>query len=312
MRTLRALLISLIAHAFLVAILSLYLQKAHRERGGAVGGMEVVMLRAERPRVKRVVPLRRVYSSEKPSRPSSPVALKLIGPPSPRGVPVQLSFPEGEGKLVPAISGGAPEGLPGIGEVARFRPRPVVRPKPVKPKLLNFIDSLGDRRRIVYCLDVSASMSSGFDKLAVAKAYLRRSLYDLKPGDSFNLLAFHEKVIKFRDGMVPATAVNLEAASKFLMGFTGENTASFRRTNLLLPLREALKMGPDLIVLVTDGLPTAGVLDPLELARRFSKLNRNGCKLYAIGMGMEEGSPGAFMLERLARESGGDFELITR
>jgi len=313
-RTGKALIISIILHLIFVTILAIHLNR--RSGGEATGKGIYVELNVglERPRVKRVSPPRAVQPLLTALRPSSPAKLVVKSPPPIfRGVTTAARISgSGEGFDVVPELGGSMEG--GLAEPKRALSNPASIPSYSlirRPKLLRFVSELGERRRIIYCLDVSASMSSGFDKLGMAKAYLRQSISDLSEGDTFDLIAFHEKTIKFRGDPVPATKENVASAFKFMMGFTAESTKGNDKTDLFAPLREALKMKPDLIVLVTDGLPNAGILNPAELANRFKEANMGGAKIYAIGMGLNEKSPGAYMLRKLALENEGDFELIS-
>lgn len=309
----KSLILSIIIHLILVSILGVYFHRRTYQEGMTEGISVELNLKLERPRVKRMVSPRvikpviadiRPTSQMKPLvRPSAPLrvttAVEFSGPDEGFDVAPELGGITGRGLNEPRTGFSTPSSIPSYS---------IIR----KPKLLRFVGGLGGRRRVVYCLDISASMSSGFDKLSMAKAYLRQSLSDLSKDDIFNLIAFHDKAIRFRDELIPATRENVNLASEFMGQFTAASIRGNDKTDLFAPLVTALSMRPDLIVLVTDGLPSAGILDPVELARRFKKLNVIGARIYAIGMGLEEKSPGAFMLRKLAMENGGDFELIRR
>jgi len=314
MRTGKALIISIILHLIFVTILAIHLSRRSGGEAAAKGIYVDLNVRLERPRVKRISPPRIVQpllSTPRPSSSTKPIV--KLPPPVLRGITTaaRISGPSEGFDVVPDLGGTTGSGL---AEPKRTLSNPASIPSYSlirKPKLLRFVGGLGERRRIVYCLDVSASMSSGFDKLGMAKAYLRQSISDLSENDMFDLIAFHERTIRFRRNPVPATEKNVALAFRFMERFTAESTRGNDRTDLFAPLSDALRMNPDLIVLVTDGLPNAGILNPTELARKFKKANRIKARIYAIGMGLNEKSPGAYMLRRLALENEGDFELIS-
>ena len=111
---------------------------------------------------------------------------------------------------------------------------------------------ISGKRNIVYCLDVSASMSMGFDKLTLSKNYLRDSMLELKDSDRFNIITFSLKSNVYMKNMQKATKENIEKALAYFRKFNRKTTMKNTETNLLAALEKAIRMQPSIIVLVTD------------------------------------------------------------
>jgi len=180
-----------------------------------------------------------------------------------------------------------------------------------KSQLVEFVDKSKGKRRIIYCMDVSASMGAA-NKLNLARNYLKDSLLSLdSKKDTFNVIAFSKTVSIFHPAtVVPATKENLDAAMDFLDGFTPQNILENRKTNLLAPLMRALEMEPSVIALVTDGLPTAGVTNPEAILQRISEGNSSRVGIFAIGMEMDMDQPEAWLLRAIAEQNNGEFQFL--
>ncbi|MDE0300288.1 MAG: hypothetical protein OXN17_16755 [Candidatus Poribacteria bacterium] len=117
----------------------------------------------------------------------------------------------------------------------------------------------GNPQRVIYCLDVSASMNiPGLRKLELAIQSIKESLRTLTEESYFDIITFSAKAKSRKQELVPATAENITEASRYLEGFNSDRILGNRETNLLGAIEKALEKNPSVIVLVTDGLPTAG------------------------------------------------------
>ena len=117
----------------------------------------------------------------------------------------------------------------------------------------------GNPQRVVYCLDVSASMKiPGLRKLELAIQSIKESLRTLSDDSYFDIITFSAKAKSRKRELVPATAEIITEASRYLEGLNSDQILGNRETNLLGAIEKALEKNPSVIVLVTDGLPTAG------------------------------------------------------
>ena len=203
-------------------------------------------------------------------------------------------------------------GIPGNFSARDFRPGEYKRILTErKSQLVNFFDKQKGKREIVYCLDVSASMSApGSNKLNLAGNYLVESLSALSEQDSFNIIVFSKEAKVFNSrGTVQATKENVSNAVEFLNQFTPQNTKSNIKTDLLSAIVQALGMKPNLVVVVTDGLPTVGVIQPEKILQSIRDANL-GAKIFAIGMEMDPEQPETWLMKSIAEQNNGEFQLL--
>ena len=179
-------------------------------------------------------------------------------------------------------------------------------------QLIEFVDKSRGKRRIIYCLDVSASMGSA-DRLNLARNYLKDSLLALdEKKDSFNIIAFSKSTrTLYSSDLLPVTKENLRSAQDFLNEYTPQNIKENTKTNLLAVLINALERKPNIIVLVTDGLPTAGVTNPEKIMQIVREKNIDGSvRIFAIGMEMDAELPEAWLLKTIAEQNRGEYQLL--
>jgi len=177
--------------------------------------------------------------------------------------------------------------------------------------IINFMNESGGAQKVVYCLDVSTSMSMG-SKLSVSKQSLKESLLQLGDFDEFNIVTFHSRVRSFSKEPVPATMRNIEKAGRFLDKFDTRTIGNNLGTDILGALRHALAMNPAVIVLVTDIQPTAGEQDKDRIAEEVKRLNKGGTRIYGIGVEVWKPRPDgklAELLKILTEQNGGQMHL---
>ena len=179
-------------------------------------------------------------------------------------------------------------------------------------QLIEFVDKSRGNRKIIYCLDVSASMGSA-DRLNLARNYLKESLLALdEKKDSFNIITFSKSTrTLYSSDLLPVTKENLRSAQSFLNEYTPQNIKENTKTNLLAVLVNALEKKPNIIVLVTDGLPTAGVTNPEKIIQTIREKNiDDSVRIFAIGMEMDAELPEAWLLRTIAEQNRGEYQLL--
>ncbi|MGQ9609058.1 MAG: vWA domain-containing protein [bacterium] len=179
-----------------------------------------------------------------------------------------------------------------------------------KSQLVDFVDRTKGKRDIIYCLDVSASMGSA-NKLNLSRNYLKDSLLALNENDRFNIIVFSKSFEIFHEHeLLPATKENKLKAMSFLDNFTPQSIRVNTKTDLLSPLLFALDMKPMIIVAVTDGLPTSGVINPENILQSIKEKNINGAKIFAIGMEMDQDQPEAWLMKAIAEQNNGECQFF--
>ena len=178
--------------------------------------------------------------------------------------------------------------------------------------IINFMMESNSPQKVVYCLDVSASMTMG-SKLPVSIRSLKESMMQLSDFDEFNIVTFHSGVRSFKEKSIPASMANLEKAERFLDSFTPKTIEKNLGTNILAALKYALSMEPSVIVLITDIQPTQGEVDENVIAEEVRKLNKN-TRIYGIGVEVWEPSPTgrlAKLLRLLTEQNNGQMRLAS-
>jgi len=185
--------------------------------------------------------------------------------------------------------------------------------------MIDFLKEKSGPQQVVYCLDISASMSAvGLKKLDLAIEAIRDSLMMLDENDQFGIITFANTTDRMSKRMLPATMLNVEKAFKYLQEFTSEKTKKNLGTDLLGAIEVALQFNPSVIMLVTDGQPTPApgskrrvVTNYKEIIHIVKKKNVNKARIYTVGLEMElNRSLGARLLVTLANSSGGKFKII--
>ncbi len=167
---------------------------------------------------------------------------------------------------------------------------------------------------VVFVVDRSGSMSG--DKFEQARQALRHCLEHLNPADRFNVIAFSSSVDAFADDLQPARGGAVREALDFVRDLEVGGS-----TNIHEALREALdcrfdRERPAFVVFVTDGLPTAGEVDPERILEMVADHNRGGwrgglrgglrggqgARIFTFGVGYDVN---AVLLDLLAEENAG-------
>ncbi|MBT3269115.1 VWA domain-containing protein [Candidatus Poribacteria bacterium] len=185
--------------------------------------------------------------------------------------------------------------------------------------IIDFLRNRGDGGRIVYVLDVSASMgAAGLHKLGLAKESLIDHMYLLSEQDEFSIVTFASSISRMGTSAVPATAENLGKAEGYLGRFTQESITGNLGTNTLGAIQTAFDMGPDVVVLLTDGVPTSAggqvvETDPDKIIRAAHASNRTEAALFIVGLEIDNlGGPGELLLKQLAENTGGKVKFVGR
>jgi Ca-activated chloride channel family protein len=146
------------------------------------------------------------------------------------------------------------------------------------------------RKDVVFVLDTSGSMSDD-GKFEKAISALKQCLNALGDGDEFAVMTFATDVDSFRAALVPATKDNIKAAQEWLA-----NRAPKGGTNIhdslvsagnMLPLRKPGENVVQQIIFMTDGLPTVGKTDQLQIIAGYEGISKNAARVFTLGFGYD-------------------------
>ncbi len=150
---------------------------------------------------------------------------------------------------------------------------------------------------VIFVLDTSGSMEG--DKISQAKEALKYVLSHLNEEDRFNVITFSTGVNLYADELQPASEGS--EARSFI-----DDLHARGGTNIHRALLEALEMArgerPQVIIFLTDGLPTEGVTDVERIIEEVKEAASKGVRLFAFGVGDDVNT---LLLDTIAQENGG-------
>jgi Ca-activated chloride channel family protein len=145
-------------------------------------------------------------------------------------------------------------------------------------------------------------------KIDQAKAALRHVIENLKDDDTFNIIAYDDRVEAFKPELQRWSTDSRRDALRFV-----DNINAGGSTNINDAIQAALAMlksadRPNYILFLTDGLPTAGEVREIAIAENAKKANQANARLVVFGVGFDVN---ARLLDRLSGGNGGASEYVT-
>ena len=159
-------------------------------------------------------------------------------------------------------------------------------------------------RSFVFLIDRSKSMgSSGLGVLNAARTELAKSIADLEPYHTFQVVGYHDRIVTLSTRqMLDATDAN----KKMIPGFI-QRLAAFGSTDHLRGLSAALAFEPDVLVLMTDGgYPE---LNDGQI-KMLSNLSRRNTTIHCIQFGSGPLQIRTNFMTKLARSNQGTFQYV--
>lgn len=172
---------------------------------------------------------------------------------------------------------------------------PQVKPADVKPQ----------PKTVIFVLDRSGSMSG--KKIEQARKSLKFVLNNLRDDDTFNIVAYDDRVDTYKPELQRYSSQTREEAERFV-----DNIREGGSTNIDSALKTALGMiqddsRPSYVLFMTDGLPTAGQTNEMAIAENCRTANSKRARLFAFGVGFDVN---ARLLDRLSGGNSGTSEYV--
>jgi Ca-activated chloride channel family protein len=237
-------------------------------------------------------------AAPKITKPSSTEALLALAPTTLAGsVRTTINYEEqGKGIQLGFLAHRTPSADPLKGSSGYFLlllDADTVAPELSPPRTLNLV------------IDRSGSMQGG--KIEQARLAALAMLDNLQPDDKINLHSFNDQVDSWQSGPVLADPANLAAAKSFISALGAGGS-----TDLDAAITTALGGTPcggaapdpryDALILLSDGLPTAGITDSAKIYHRSMAYNCEESRIFTFAVG--QGADVA-LLEAIARSSRG-------
>lgn len=154
---------------------------------------------------------------------------------------------------------------------------------------------------IVFVLDTSGSMADE-GKMEKARAALLYGIRILRPKDRFNVIAFAGEERLMESGLIAADDEGRKRGEAFVQGLRPVGGTNINEA--LLASMKQFRPGdrPRMIVFMTDGLPTAGEMNPTRILDNASQARIPGLRLFTFGVGYNVNTT---LLDKLAADNGG-------
>jgi len=151
---------------------------------------------------------------------------------------------------------------------------------------------------MVFVYDRSGSMSG--EKIEQAREAIIFCLENLNPQDNFNVIAFASDVRSWQDELVPASKANIQSAIDFVKDIPARGGTDIH-SSLLQALSELDKgsSNPQMVIFLTDGEPTVGVTDNVEIVDAVKSANDARARVFIFGVGYDVN---AVLLDHMAKE----------
>jgi Ca-activated chloride channel family protein len=150
---------------------------------------------------------------------------------------------------------------------------------------------------VTLVLDTSGSMEG--EKMEQARAALLFVLDHLNQGDRFNIIAFSTGVRAFSTRPEPLST--LPEARRFVNNLSPEGSTDINRA-LLEAIDNADRQRPTIIIFLTDGLPTSGVVDTPLILNNIDQAAGSNLRIFPFGVGDDVDT---ILLDTLAEEQRG-------
>ncbi|MGQ9770538.1 MAG: VIT domain-containing protein [Thermogutta sp.] len=160
-------------------------------------------------------------------------------------------------------------------------------------------------KTVLFVLDRSGSMSG--KKIEQVREAMKFVLNNLHEGDLFNIIAYDSDVEPFRPELQRFNNTTRQEALAFVEGLVAGGS-----TNIDAALRTAFSQlqddkRPTYIVFMTDGLPTTGVTNEMQIVENARRENLTKARLFCFGVGYDVNSR---LLDKLARIGHGYTEYV--
>ncbi|MCC4771416.1 VWA domain-containing protein [Methanosarcina sp. DH2] len=144
-------------------------------------------------------------------------------------------------------------------------------------------------KEIVFVLDKSGSME-GY-KIEQVKEVFGKIIEDLPPGDYFNIIFFDFMVQSYSETLMKADPEEKAGALDFVNsleadGGTNINEALLTALGMFSPESQRVPI----IVFLTDGEPTIGVVSPYAIRQNIKDANTAQVSIFSIAFGIEDES----------------------
>ncbi|WP_432797728.1 VWA domain-containing protein [Poriferisphaera sp. WC338] len=143
------------------------------------------------------------------------------------------------------------------------------------------------RKDVVYLVDTSGSIDQEW--INQVRRGIGASLSSLNEGDRFNIVLFNEKVEMLSEqGLIDRGPESHERAMQFLWKAKSKGATDVNAALGQLLVRDTNQNRVLNIILISDGMPTRGVMDTRKLINLITRDNDLAASIYCVGIGNKQ------------------------
>lgn len=158
-------------------------------------------------------------------------------------------------------------------------------------------------KNVVFVLDRSGSMSG--EKIVQARDALTFCVNQLNAGDTFEIITFSDNIRSFGDELQKADAATVRQARGFIKQMEAAGSTDINAA-MELAMKRRTDDRPNYLVMLTDGLPTAGVTDLEKILANVEdsreEMDEASTRVFVFGVGYDVDT---HFLDRMAVNNGG-------
>jgi uncharacterized protein YegL/DNA-binding MarR family transcriptional regulator len=141
-------------------------------------------------------------------------------------------------------------------------------------------------KEIIFILDKSGSMQG--TKIEQLKAAFEEIIGQLPADDYFNIIYFDSVVKQYKTELIIASESNKDDAVKYINNMEAGGSTNFNEALLTgLDMFEISETKVPIIVMLTDGLPTAGVTNLASIRENVKEKNTASVGIFCLGFGYD-------------------------
>jgi Ca-activated chloride channel family protein len=146
-------------------------------------------------------------------------------------------------------------------------------------------EDLGSKH-VSFVLDTSGSMKTS-NKIQQAKDALKFCVSSLGKQDKFNIIAFNSTIEPFRSELVDAERSNVKDALNFVSKFEANGSTNINEALLSALSAFHERSDPNIVVFLTDGLPTVGTTSIDKILENVKQANKAKVRMFVFGVGYD-------------------------
>ncbi|MBI1373572.1 MAG: VWA domain-containing protein [Phycisphaera sp.] len=137
---------------------------------------------------------------------------------------------------------------------------------------------------VVFVIDTSSSITDAW--VNRVKSGVGLALESLNPGDRFNIVMFKETIdVLSTDGLLDASPTNADKAKQFLKAAESSGYTDVNRALGRLIVRSTPPDRVYQIIMISDGKPTRGTIDPRSIINLITRENDLVASIYCVAVG---------------------------